>query len=213
MGLEDKFKDREDLPSLRTVQRVVEDIHVKDTTAIWTIGSIKADVENISFDDARLLLDILKVVLFLTGGRKRSFTVKEAQWVLRIAKLLPKAWPETIWLYAQNYIWNEAQGIGTENLDLTMALSPDTSGSNAAAYDIAEGNRWIEPISLRYDLPGQIGYIEDVVWELYTHDLGALKPEEIAEFLGESDNLEEIKAIIKGKEREVKRERSYSQEG
>ena len=66
---EKQFLNRDNLPSEKTVQRVVNDVIIKDTSGPWTIRDVKVDIGNISLDDTRLILDILRVVFLITEGK------------------------------------------------------------------------------------------------------------------------------------------------
>ena len=194
MQLEPQFNERENLPSLRTIQRVVEDSITKDTTATWTIGSVKVDVQNISLDDARLILDILRSVFLLTRGRKRSFTIKEAQWVLKVAKLAPGLFHETIWTMVQNYMYNEAEGIDNENLDIEVALDSLASSAHMTAADIAWENDWYEQGMSSHSRQPTMN--DNVLYELNKR---GVKTKEIAELFGATEDF--IKDMIKDYER------------
>ena len=147
---EQQFLNRDNLPSEKTVQRVVNDVMIKDTSGPWTISDVKVDIGNISLDDARLILDILRVVFLITEGKKRSFTIKEAQWVLKIAKLRPQMDYVTIFMFAQFYIYSETKGVNMEALDIeTMIGEGDNISSNIRGF--LGGNGWIGPSNIFFN--------------------------------------------------------------
>jgi hypothetical protein len=147
---EKQFLNRDNLPSEKTVQRVVNDVIIKDTSGPWTIRDVKVDIGNISLDDTRLILDILRVVFLITEGKKKSFTNKEAQWVLKIAKIRPQMDYLTIFMFAQFYIYYEAKGVSNEPLDIeTMIGDGDNISDNIRGFVHDKG--WICPSNVFFD--------------------------------------------------------------
>jgi len=205
--MESKFNDKSKLPSLRTIQRIVVDIKVKDTSAPWTISNIKVDVEKITFEDARLLLDILRVIFLITKGRKRSFTVKEAQWVLKIAKLEPRNSYFQIWEIAQEFMQCEANGIDTEELFLRVVLNDQGSLVNSKAFEFAFDKGWLADIYKNW--PDFVPAFEFPLIEYLSRD-PRLEPKDIAEFFGMKE--ENIKGAIKVLDEEYPRRRDTKEE-
>lgn len=213
----DEFKDRDNLPSLRTVQRVVEDLTISDATAKWTISNIKVDVENISLDDARLVLDVLRSIFLITHGRIRNFTVREVQWILKIAKLEPQRSHFYIWDSAQKYIYREIKGIDTEDLELHTTFNPGGSRANLRSWFIATreekmiilNTTSIPPLEKEIDLQDEWNIIGHLAG-LYPKDPvlydSELTPKEIGDFLNESeDSVKRVIQLLKiCKNKEVK---------
>jgi hypothetical protein len=196
---EPQFKDRENLPLSKTIERVVNDVKVMDTTALWTIGSIKVDVGNICLEDARLLLDILRTVFIVTKGRKRSFTIKEAEVVLKIAKLEPGSSHLDVWGDAQNYIYYESKGINMQDLDLSIMFNTPGSLVNWRVWHLATEMGWFKPeypdelpsMELSFTM-NDSNLIEYLSRDLHDPRYPSIKPKDIADFLGESEiNMKE----------------------
>lgn len=130
------------LPSQRTIQRVVADVRVRDTTGVWRL----ADSDG---EDARCILDVLGWVIRKTNGGKRSFTRAEAQWVLKIYKAAPGADLWLVWLLARLYMIYESEGrTNTGDLDAYLAMTPWKDAACFKLYKYAVEDDWVEPVPL-----------------------------------------------------------------
>ncbi|MFC1938524.1 hypothetical protein ACFLWH_02615, partial [Chloroflexota bacterium] len=112
---------RSRLPTIRTIQRIVKEVAIPDTSGTWSV----ADSEG---EDARLVLDILAFLISSAIGILKgnfSITKREAQWIIRIRKAAPDAPDLIVWALIELYIRRETNGI-TDNADLDgyLALTP-----------------------------------------------------------------------------------------
>ena len=137
MRAEPQFFKKDDLPSLRTIRRVVNDVRIEDPSGTWGIKD--ADAE-----DARLVLDTLAYVILETQGKKCTLTITEAEWVLRVRKVAPDASPHTVWRLAREYMRLESRGIAdSAPLDQYLAFKPWKSANGFANYSMAVDQGWI----------------------------------------------------------------------
>lgn len=118
-----------DVPSLRTIQRVIRDLRsANDTdTDVWHLADSEAE-------DAKIILEVLQTVMLNSEYSKRNFTVKEAKWVVKIARIAPDANPRLIWRIARLYTFYESKGLDTEALDHFMTLRPWRGGMDLFFY-------------------------------------------------------------------------------
>lgn len=144
MRAEPQFFKKDNLPSLRTIRRVVNDVRIEDSSGTWGIKD--ADAEG-----ARLVLDTLAYVILESQGKKCTLTRTEADWVLRVRKAAPDASPRTVWMLAREYMRLEGRGIAnTAPLDQYLALKPWKSANSFANYSMAVDQGWIpqDPLGL-----------------------------------------------------------------
>ena len=138
-----QFLDKEDLPSKKTVERVVKSVRIEDSSGPW--GVMDSDAE-----DARLILDVLADVIIQTEGRKTRFTKEEASWVLKLRKVASDARPYNVWLLAREYMVLEDKKIyDTAALDHYLAFKPWTNKNRFGNYEGAVALGWIKEDPLR----------------------------------------------------------------
>jgi len=105
-------------PHIRTIQRIVKDMKITDTSYRWSIKDYDGE-------DARLIFDVLAEVIDWSDGQKYNFTKKEAEWVLRISKATGDLHAFLVWILAKFYMYRELKGIkDTEELDMYIAFTP-----------------------------------------------------------------------------------------
>lgn len=151
--------DENDVPSIRTIQRVVRELKIEQEMSPWTL---KDAVD----EGARHLLDALKGVIMLSDGRKSVLTREEAEWVLRLRRARPEMPPLLAWMLARFYMLYEAKGTDTRALDAYLAFEPwgrdkDDFG-RFRTYCTAVVNKWIPSAPfdiLRYLLPSDTAWI------------------------------------------------------
>lgn len=129
----------EDLPSKRTVEYIVNDLVVQDSTGPWSVADNDPE-------DASIILDIL-AELTLSAYRKHGFTKHEAAWVLRLRKLAPDMDGSTIWKFAQSYILAESkeskgEPSAMEALNAYFAFMPWKSQNRLENYKWAIEEGW-----------------------------------------------------------------------
>ena len=131
------------MPSLRTVERIVDYYRKADSLQIWTVAGSEAG-------DAALILEVLADLMLLTYGVKRAFTKREAQWVLKIRKMIPDTDSYRVWLIARAYFLSEIRGQDTSPLDTYLAFKPWKSKRRFINYSDAVENGWIkeDPLSM-----------------------------------------------------------------
>ena len=132
-----KRKRSHEMPSLRTVERIVNYYRNPGASQIWTVADSEAG-------DATLILEVLVDVMLLTYGAKRAFAKGEAQWVLKIRKMMPDAASFRIWLIAGAYFVSETRGQDTSPLDMYLAFKPWKSKRRFDNYSDAVENGWIK---------------------------------------------------------------------
>ena len=144
--LERKLKAQDrlvEVPSLRTVQRIVKDVEIRDTSGTWRPADDEAE-------DARLILEVLANIIIYSSGKKRSFSKAEARWVLKIRKLASDADAVKVWRLARTYMVYESQGnASTEDLDAYLAFAPWRNKNHLLHYVYAAVKGWI-PVSPRF---------------------------------------------------------------
>ena len=66
-------------PTARTIQRMLKELTVNDTSAEWDFGQYSAE-------DARLVLEILPQLAVWTDGKAATLTTREAASLLKVLK-------------------------------------------------------------------------------------------------------------------------------
>jgi hypothetical protein len=138
-------------PNVRTIQRIVQDMVVPDTTGEWSI----TDNEGA---DARLVLDIMAANIvskqgFMYPDMKRKFTKGEAQWIIRVRKAAPDAPAKIIWTLAQLYIRKERKGItDTADLDGYLAFTPWRDKDCFRLYKRVVAKGWMPKVPLWFSM-------------------------------------------------------------
>ena len=112
---------------LKTIQRHVKSLTPRDTSGRWSLGDADPD-------DARTVLDVLSAVIVASEGRITTFTIDEADWVLRVAKAAPGLRPFTVWATARFYMLRKANGEPTSDLDAFLAFAPWQSSEAGLHY-------------------------------------------------------------------------------
>jgi len=118
----DKFLEEHQadaLPPLYTIQRIVKDMTVVDTSDAW-----RMDDKDTKPEDLRLILDILTDVIESSYGEKLTLTKAEVAWIVRISKAAPTAPSWLVWRLVQLYLLYESQGRSTKDFDIFVAYKP-----------------------------------------------------------------------------------------
>lgn len=125
LGRDPRFQGR--APSENTVRDRRNYLRERDATQPWSLED--ADVE-----DARRILPVLKDAWQRSGGRRRSLTRREADWVARLQGVSPTLTPEGTLKLALRYIARVSEGESTASLDLGLAFAPWSSDDANVAY-------------------------------------------------------------------------------
>ncbi len=138
-------------PDIRTIQRIVKEVAIPDTSGTWSITDNEGE-------DARLVLDILAANIvskqgFMYPDMKRKFTKAEAQWIIRLRKAAPDAPAKIIILLFQLYMRREAKGItDTADLDGYLAFTPWRDKDCLRLYKRVVVNGWIPKVPLWFSM-------------------------------------------------------------
>lgn len=120
------------LPSLRTVERIVKELRASDEADPWNI-------DDTSSDSARVVLDVLRDLIFDGHLSHPRISKAAARWVVRIRGIVPS--PEldswAVWLLAQLYRSRVEKGLGTDDLDCYLAFRPWQDTWSYSAYHFA----------------------------------------------------------------------------
>ena len=167
-----RYKDRA-LPTLRTIQRIVAERTVRDTSGPWSL--------NEAGPDARTVLDVLAAVIDGTEGRTSAFTGDEAQWVLQVSQVAPDLPPFERWRIARLYLGRASRVEPTDDLDGFLAYAPwRDDGAGWKRYDHATMDGWVRHVPYFLTRTIQFGSREEFVGEA-----------EHAEHLAEADQAEQ----------------------
>jgi hypothetical protein len=103
-----------DIPLLRQVQRVVQDLTPRDQTAPWSLGDADPD-------EVRAVLDVLVDVALESDGRVVHFTVREASWIARVRRAAPTLNGLSVRGFAREYMLRQDAQQSAADLDLALA--------------------------------------------------------------------------------------------
>ena len=116
----DRFAGRK-LPTVRTIQRIVNDLGPADPSGPWQLDKAEPGTE-------RLVLDVLAEVVHFSRGRRQYVTNDEAEWIVRLDRATrPREegnYMMLMDLYAlvRQYMARIARGEATTDLDLYIAF-------------------------------------------------------------------------------------------
>ena len=119
--------DVETVPALRTVQEIMREYVVPDSSGPWSIAD--ADGEHIP-----LILEVLDTLVRVTSGQRRYVTRREAELVINISKALPDMRKNELLGWAHGYMWCEEKRRSAEVLDLALAIKPWLGDEQADTY-------------------------------------------------------------------------------
>ena len=127
----------QDVPSLRTVQDVVNELRGLDTSGSWTIADARDG------EEARLVLETLAAVIEATEGKRREITRGEAAWVIRIRRAAPDLHPWEAFRLARTYLRLEERGEPSGFLDAFLAFAPWRSPEHFERTKAAIRKGWL----------------------------------------------------------------------
>jgi hypothetical protein len=131
------------MTSKRTVERMVLFYRTRTLFELWSV----ADGE---VEDAAPILEVLADVI-LSLERKHSFSKREAEWVLRIRRILPEVERFTAWEIARAYLIAETRGRDTSALDTYLAFNTWKNANRSGNYNYAQERGWIEGVTIELD--------------------------------------------------------------
>ena len=102
-----------DVPTLRTIQRMVADITPDDPTGPWTLADAAGE-------DAEKILPGLREAIELG----KTLTKQEAEWVLKISLAAPEIDSAELYRLARVYRWRLHVGMPIDDLDAYLAYRP-----------------------------------------------------------------------------------------
>jgi hypothetical protein len=136
LQLDKRYADR--LPSsVRTIQNIVRDLSLPDTSPKWSVGDS-------SPEEAAAVLPILKSVVTETKGRRRHLTKNEVRWLTKLHPVTEGLLPFERYRVARVYLLREERGEPTEDLDTALAFTPWRDEKHAVAFEQAIEEGWIE---------------------------------------------------------------------
>jgi hypothetical protein len=135
-----KWEDA-DVPSLRTVQRVLKDIRIEQHDGPW---SLKDDLG----DETKVVLDVLRWLIVSTRGRKRTLTKGEAVCIAELHRVTPNADELLLWILCQQYMLHRAKGLDTRALDSYIVFTPWVNALSFTRYCELIVRKWIDPAPL-----------------------------------------------------------------
>jgi len=124
------FRRRTDLPEIRTVQRIVKDVRVPDTSGPWQFGDSPADVQDV-------ILDTLAALVTWTEGRVQELTADEAETLAQLAPRTRTMDARQRWRLAQLYRLRRARDASTADLDQFLAFAPWADNEHRQRYERA----------------------------------------------------------------------------
>jgi hypothetical protein len=116
---QERFTGR--VPDTRAIQRLVKKLMPPDDSGPWSFADL--DRGDGDPEEARLVLDVLPVIVEYTGGRvwpSRNL----ARWIVRVKRAAPTIPPWTAYVYARLYQVQPPDDPNTRLLDLLLALRP-----------------------------------------------------------------------------------------
>ena len=134
-----------DVPTLRTVQRIVADMTRNRGGDPWDM--VEAEPE-----DVGLLLDTLAAVIDATEGRVKQLTRDDARWVVRLAAARPELTPLDAWKVGRYYQLLRADGQPTDHLDHWLAYAEWRGPEHDRRYFRAFLKGWV--VNTTRDQPG-----------------------------------------------------------
>lgn len=143
IGQDRDLADRR-LPSLRTIQEIVQELSGTDPTEAWSL----ADAEP-GDPLTRVLLDIKADVISRTRGRAKDITRGEASWVGRLLDAAPSLPPQVLHRMAQAYLRAQERSEPVSELDAILALAPWSSPAHQERYLQAIDESWLDEDPLR----------------------------------------------------------------
>lgn len=149
--------DTGDVPTLRSIQRIVRDLAPKDATGSWTVAS--AEPEEISD-----VLDVIAEITVRSEGRVKDVTERTASWIARLRRAVPTLRPVLVFELAKDYMRREDNSEDTEDLDFYLAFAsrserapePDKS---AIAEQHAEQHARLYPERLYRPIADDVGIV------------------------------------------------------
>ena len=121
-----------DLPSIRTIQRAVQDLMKVDGSAPWTLTPITA-----GSGGGVLLLETLQEVITRTEGYVRVMSQDLAGWVLAVRQAAPDLPPWFAYRIARLYQARSSREEDRSDLDAWLAFAPWRSPADRERYDYA----------------------------------------------------------------------------
>jgi hypothetical protein len=121
------------VPDLRTVQRIVQELQ-GPRSAAWSL------VDSRDANEARIVLEMLYALIIETEDRITSFSLREADMILRIKEVdRANLGPRLVWQLAREYLRREDAGQNTRDLDAWLAFQPLTMGGKRYREMIKNG--------------------------------------------------------------------------
>jgi hypothetical protein len=126
------------VPSLPTVRALVYKRLPADDSEPWALHDANGD-------DAAIVLKTLADVIAYTDGRRRSFSRREARYIVTISRACPEPYPLAVWLLAREYMRREASGDDCADLDSALAFGAASMSQSAIkSWDSAVRGGWIK---------------------------------------------------------------------
>jgi hypothetical protein len=122
---DDRFEGR--VPLVRTVQSIVKESRVRDSSGTWSLQDAATP------DEARILLPVLGAKLALSE-RADPLTNEEAKWALVVGRAVPDLSARNTYTMARAYLVRSERGEPAADLDVLLALRTweSTEASEAA---------------------------------------------------------------------------------
>lgn len=111
------FGDTNDTPSVRTVQDIVRDVRSEEPFERWSVASS-------SPEDAALILPVYAAVTDRFIEEYPSLGVRDAEWVVRIRKVVPDLPAFAVYEVAFSYGIRRRRDLKTDDLDSLLAFAP-----------------------------------------------------------------------------------------
>ena len=150
----------EDIPSLRTIQRVVAELKVEDNSGTWDWGE--------SNEDIRPVLDVLRNVVTMTEGRVNSFTNREAKLVAKVREAAPNLYGEVVYFIVLEILRRKSKGASVHDIEGFLAFRPWENPELRRDYTETVRRKWIpylpQPIESIWAIKDQGLHTEDY-WE------------------------------------------------
>jgi len=166
------------VPSVRTVQDIVKEVKVHDSSDRWSL--VNSDPGTVG-----IVLPVLAAVIRRSKGR-RFLTTAEARWVVRVRKAAPDLPAIAIYQLARLYMQRQESGHSVADLDSFLAFAPWRGRAFWNSYKEAAEERWIE----RPILPWTFGQYRDMLHRLGLTDASLdEKPVDFEKLMQPGDEL------------------------
>lgn len=129
-------------PTIRTIQRRIEEIAARDVSGPWQLLEGTAD-------EAAAVFHVLPLVISETFGRITHVTRLEARCLVRLLTVAGDLSPWSLYVLARAYAARQRSDVPTTDLDAFVAFHPWADRNSSDAYALAVGLGYV-PLAPRH---------------------------------------------------------------